>query len=248
MQDLAVRRFELAGRSVELWPVRLDASDVVFARFRRILAPDEAARAARFRFDHLRRSFILSRGALRILLGNYLSVAPGGIRFCYGSKGKPALADPVPIQFNASHSGALALFAFTLGCEVGVDVEQIRRLQDMQEIASRFFCSEETAELMSLPSDERERAFFFCWTRKEAYVKAVGEGLSIPLDGFRVTLRPNEPARFIHLAHDTSATEAWTLHSVDPAPHYAAALAYRDLPRPVRMLSAVEPVELLDIA
>src|SRR5208282_2181592 len=119
---------------------------------------------------------------LRVLLGHYLGVAPGGIEFSYGPKGKPRLAAPVDVRFNISHSGGLALFAFTLDCEIGVDVEHIRPLRDMQEIASRFFCAEEATELMSLPAHGREQAFYLCWTRKEAYLKAVGEGLSEPID------------------------------------------------------------------
>ena len=104
------------------------------------------------------------------------------------------------MRFNISHSGGLAVFAFTLDCEVGVDVEEIRELKDLAEIAARFFCAEETAELMSLPADQRTAAFFRCWTRKEAYIKAIGDGLSAPLDGFAVTLGRDEPARLIHLA------------------------------------------------
>jgi 4'-phosphopantetheinyl transferase len=240
------RPLELAGRSVDVWPVRLEASDTVVARFERVLEPGETARAARFRFDHLQRSFILSRGALRVLLGRYLEISPGGVQFRYGPKGKPSLASPGPLQFNASHSGALALFAFTLEREIGVDVEHIRALPDMQQIASRFFCAEEAEELSLIPTDQRERAFFSCWTRKEAYVKAVGEGLSAPLDSFRVTLRPGEPARFIHVAHDTAAADAWMLHNVEPASHYVAALAYQDGLRPVHVRPPIEPAELLD--
>ena len=162
--------------------------------FSQLLAPDETARAARFHFDHLQRRFILSRGALRILLGHYLDIAANRIEFRYGSRGKPSLAAPAGIHFNASHSGDVALFAFTLHCEIGVDVEEMRPISDMREIASRFFCAEESTELMALPADERERAFFLCWTRKEAYLKAVGEGLYAPLNDFCVTLRPGEPA------------------------------------------------------
>lgn len=251
MQDnmVTVRPLSLIGRRVDVWPVRLEANASVVAWLHSILASDEAERAAQFRFEHLRRSFILARGALRVLLGRYLGIAPEEVRFSYGSKGKPGLAWPTStIKFNASHSGVFALFAFTRDCELGVDVEQIRSFQDMQEIANRFFCAEEAEELMSLPAELRARAFFLCWTSKEAYIKAVGEGLSVPLDSFRVTLRPGEPARLIHLAHDTTAAAAWTLHRIELTSQYAATLAYNDSPRPVRALPAIWPSELSDIA
>jgi 4'-phosphopantetheinyl transferase len=237
--------FELDGRSVHVYAVRLDAPEAVAAQFDPLLAPDERERAARFRFDHLRRSYTVARGALRVLLGRYLGADPAGIGFLYGSKGKPRLPPPAPVEFNVSHSGTLAVYAFTRDGELGVDVEQIRPLADMQGIAARFFCAEESVELMALASAVRTQAFFLCWTRKEAYLKAMGDGLSVPLDGFRVTLRPGEPASMVHLAQDAAAAAAWTLHDLSLAPEYAAALAYRDAPRPLVVFPPIEPAELL---
>jgi 4'-phosphopantetheinyl transferase len=234
------------GPAIHVWPIRLEAGKDVLAGFQRVLAPDETARAARFSFDHLQRRFVLARGALRILLGYYLRTGAHRIQFSYGWKGKPRLATP-GIDFNASRSGTVALLAFTLQCEIGVDIEQIRPLCDIQEIANRFFCAEESAELRALPVSEREHAFFVCWTRKEAYLKAVGDGLSAPLDGFRVALRPGQPARLIQSADGMSADKAWTLHDLNVTPHHAAALAYNDSPRPVYVLPLTEPAELLDL-
>jgi 4'-phosphopantetheinyl transferase len=209
------------------------------AQLESLLTPDERDRAGRFHFDRLRHSFILARGSLRLLLGRYLGAAPAGVRFAYGEKGKPALADPSSrLHFNASHSGGIALCAFTLDCEIGVDVEQMRPLPDMQGIARRFFCAEESGELMALPEHQREAAFFRCWTRKEAYIKAIGDGLSAPLDGFAVTLRPDEPARLKHIANNTAAGEAWTLQNAEASPGYAAAVAYRGSPRVLRQANA----------
>lgn len=258
---------EFPGRIVHVWPVRTAASKDVISRLERVLAPDERDRAARFRLGHLRDSFVVARGALRIMLGRYLNTSAAGIQFHYGSKGKPALAASSPLHFNASHSGGLAVFAFTAGCEIGVDVEQIRPLPDMQNVAARFFCREEAAELMSLTAGQREHAFFLCWTRKEAYIKATGDGLSAPLDDFRVTLQPGQPARFIHIAHDVNAAKEWSLSNIelapdelapdelapdelapdDLAPDYAAALAYRDAERPVVVFPAMYPAELASI-
>ena len=240
--------YELTGRAIAVWPVSTQAPDAVVERFRSFLAPDEMERAARFRFEHLQRSFVLARGALRVLLGRYLNMRARDLQFHYGSKGKPSLADARPrLQFNASHSHDLALFAFTLDCEIGVDVEAVRPMPDIEDIARRFFCAEETAELMSLPAGQRNDSFFLCWTRKEAYIKATGEGLSTPLDAFRVTLRSGEAARMLHLASDPIAAEAWSLHNLTPAPGYAAALAYRDSPRPLQTFPFVNPKQLLEL-
>jgi 4'-phosphopantetheinyl transferase len=222
------------------------APDAVVEQFRPFLTPDETDRGARFRFEHLQRSFILARGALRVLLGRYLETAPRDVEFSYGAKGKPSLAALAGLQFNASHSDGLALFAFTADCEIGVDVEAIRPMPDMEEIAKRFICAEESAELMSIPAEERDQSFFLCWTRKEAYIKATGEGLSAPLDAFRVTLRPDEPARFVHFSNDRAAALAWTMHDLRLGPGYAGALAYRDAPRRLEIFPPVSPKQLLD--
>lgn len=240
--------YELSGRAIHIRPVWLQAPDAIVERLQPLLSPDERQRASRFKLEHLQCSFTLARGALRILLGQYLGAAPAAVAFRYGSKGKPALATPLSgLQFNASHSGALALFAFTMDREIGVDVESVRPMPDREDIARRFFCAEETAELMSLPHDQRDRGFFQCWTRKEAYIKATGEGLSAPLDAFRVTFRPGEPARMVHLGRDPAEAQAWTLHDLTPDTGYAAALAYRDSPRPIETFSAVNPKQLLDL-
>ena len=244
-QMLAGSSFELSGRDVHVWTLRTGPSNAVAAKFEPVLAPDEKRRAERFRFDYLRHSFIITRGVLRCMLGRYLNLHPASIQFNYGSKGKPALASAVGIEFNETHSSGLAVFAFTIGCQIGIDIEQIRPLTEMQQIANHFFCSEEAAEIMLLPPNKRVRAFFCCWTRKEAYIKATGDGLSVPLDEFRVSLRPNEPARFIHLAHDENAATAWSLHDLCLASNYAAALAYDDRPRPISVFRVIDPAELI---
>jgi len=203
---------------------RLRATEAVTARFGGLLTRDEQERAARFRFPHLRSSFVLARGALRILAGGYLNTDPAGIRFQYGPKGKPCLAGAARLRFNVSHSGALALFAFTLDVEIGVDVEEIRPMPDLQQIAAGYFSAAEAAELVALPAERREAAFFRCWTRKEAYVKALGEGLS----------------------STAPESEGWTLHDLDVPGPYAAALAYLDDPRALEVLPAVDASLLLD--
>jgi 4'-phosphopantetheinyl transferase len=222
------------NRDVRLWTVRLDASDDTFARSLAWLSEEETARAERFRFDRHRRAFVLGRAALRALLGSYLGMDAAAVQFVVGPHGKPALADPsCALRFNASNSGDFAAYAFTSGCEIGVDIEQHRALRDFENIARRFFSPEETAELLALSAAEITPGFFNCWTRKEAFIKALGGGLSIPLDSFRVTLRPGADARMI-------SPPGWMLHDFTPAPDYAGAIAYPGEPRSiqaVRLLS-----------
>jgi 4'-phosphopantetheinyl transferase len=195
----------------------------------------------------MQRTFAIARGTLRILLSRYLGCAAREIRFCYGNRGKPSLAGTPRLQFNMSHSGAMALFAFTLDCAIGVDIEQIRPIQDMNDIAARFFAPDETASLMSLAASERERAFFRCWTRKEAFIKATGDGLSTPLDSFSVTLDPGDAARFVRLPADAEALGAWSVHDLVVAPDYAAAAAYPDSARTITVVPLTHPATLLEL-
>ena len=225
--------------------MRLEASDALLARLKTLLTPDENARADRYIFDAPRLAYVISRAALRILLARYTGINPQELRFRYGPKDKPSLDAPAPIQFNVSHSGGLALLAFTHICEIGVDVEQIRPIKDMLDIARRFFCAEEVADLLGLPPDRREHGFYLCWTRKEAYIKATGEGLSVRLDAFRVALRPGEPATFIHLDGDRRAAQQWSLHDLDAGPGYCGALAYYGARLPVDVKPTVDPTTLL---
>jgi 4'-phosphopantetheinyl transferase len=233
--------FEFSEHSVHVWTVYTRAPNSVSMKFESVLSRDEKDRTARFRYEHLRKSFVVTRGVLRSLLGHYVGHDPASVRFKYGCKGKPELASPTGIEFNVTHSAGFAAFAFIIGCEVGIDVELVRPLVEMQNIADRVFCPEEAAEIMSLQASEREVAFFCCWTRKEAYIKAIGDGLSAPLDNFRVTVRSNEPARFIHIANDTNAAQAWTLHDLQLAPKYAGALAYRGERRFLSVFPVVDP-------
>ncbi len=243
-QEGALGLFKLCDRCVDIWPFGLSAPDPVITVFQKLLDSEEATRASRFHFEHLRRSFVIAHGALRLLLGHYLSVDASDIRFSMGQRGKPRLDPAGRLRFNLSHSGAVAILALTLDCEIGVDVEKVHPMEDMSGIATRFFCREEAAELMSLAPSEQHSAFFRCWTRKEAYVKAIGDGLHAPLDRFRVSIRPDVAARLIQIEESTTAAEAWTLHDIDAVQHYSAALAYKDAPRQVRVRPFFSPADL----
>lgn len=237
---------ELSGCEVHLWVIRLDASENNFERARSWLSEKEIARAERFRFDRHRRAYVLGRAALRVLLASYLGTAPSEVCFMYGPQGKPALANAsYSLRFNASNSGDLAACAFTRGCEIGVDVEQHRPVRDLEHIAHRFFSPEEAAEVLELPVSDKDTGFFNCWTRKEAYIKAMGGGLSIPLDSFQVTLRPGAAARMVSLDGSADAARKWTLHHFTPAPGYTGAIAYLDEPRVLQAMPVLTVDELM---
>lgn len=210
---------------VEVWAVALDPPSYHVDHFWTLLSPDEVERARRFRFDQHRRRYVVGRGALRTLLGAYLGREPRDIRFTYGPRGKPGLADGGDLDFNLSNSDELALVGFLRGVPIGVDVELVRPMEDLEPIARRFFCESETAKLLALPSTVQTDSFFNCWTRKEAYLKAVGEGLAAPLDSFEVTLAPEEAPRMLALKGDVQAAEPWFYAHFLPQPGYIGALA-----------------------
>jgi 4'-phosphopantetheinyl transferase len=223
--SLAAAEAPPAGR-VDVFAFALDPPGERLAALRDTLAADERERAARYRFEVHRRAFEACRGAVRQILGSRLGLAPAAVRFRYGPQGKPALlADPAPLVFSVSHSGELGLCAVAREGALGVDVERVRPLDDALAIAERFFSPAERAALRSLEPPALETAFFTAWTRKEAFIKALGEGLSYPLADFDVTLLPDERARLLRVAGDDKAPPRWRLTALDPAPGYDAALA-----------------------
>lgn len=183
----------------------------------------------RFRFERDRRRFIVGRGVLRTILGRYLGVEPDKVQFRYSPRGKPYLAerfDSYGLRFNLAHSHELALYAFTRDREIGVDLEYVRPMPDAVEIATRFFSTRENAVFRVLPKSQELEAFYNCWTRKEAYLKATGDGLARPLDQFAVSLTPGEPARLLHVEKDLLQEIArWSFQALKPAFSYVAAVA-----------------------
>ena len=232
-------------RAVHIWAIRTKVPSAVVAECEKCLAPEEVTRAARFGLDRPRHTFIVTRGFLRCLLGKYLAADPRRIPLAYTSKGKPVLALDTRINFNVTHSSDMAAIALALDCRVGIDLEEIRPLPGLEDIAKRFFCTEEAAEILSCSERERECSFFRCWTRKEAYIKAVGEGLHIPLDSFRVTVKHDDFASFIHLGGDAKAAEAWTLHDLNLASDCAAAVTYEYRVRSLAVFPVDDPAEFL---
>jgi 4'-phosphopantetheinyl transferase len=218
----------LGGDEVHVWRVELTQPAARIEALRQTLAWDEVNRADRFYFQKDRDHFIVARGALRAILGRYLKRAPDQLRFRCSSYGKPSLADDNGgdwLCFNVSHSHELALIAVTHGRAVGVDLEHIRPDVATEQIAEKFFSPREVAALRLLPVAEQTEAFFNCWTRKEAYIKARGEGLSFPLSRFDVSLAPGEPAKLLRTEGDPQEAQRWSLRELLPGPGYVAALA-----------------------
>jgi 4'-phosphopantetheinyl transferase len=196
-----------------------------------MLSPDEQERAARFRFERHRDAYVASRGTLRQVLSRYLHVPAAEIRFAYGPHGKPSttpvegIPSPPGVEFNLSHSGEVALVAVTQGRRVGVDVERMRADLASEAIARRYFSPREVTALLALPESSRLAGFFACWCRKEAYLKARGDGLTHPLNAFDVTLAPHEPPQLLATRHGEDEAHRWKLHALEVGAEYAAALA-----------------------
>ncbi len=222
MASLLGGGLSLGTDEIHLWRGSLDCEPALQERLETLLSPDERTRADRFVFSLDRNRYVAGRGILRDLLGRYLSLPPGEVRLFYGGQGKPALdaQNPAtPIQFNLSHSQAIAIYAFARERQLGVDVEQIRPEFSSEEIATRYFSPRELDELQALAPEQRVEGFFNCWTRKEAYVKARGGGLQIPLERFDVSLTPGQRERL--RSEDDSR---WSLRSFRPVPGYVAAV------------------------
>lgn len=212
---------------VDVWRVDTGFSLDELHRLEATLSDDEKERAARFHFTADRDRFIAAHGCLRDVLSRYLHGEPAQFDFSTNPHGKPALRDH-QLEFNLSHSGDFALIAITRERKIGVDVERIRSGISAHVIAQQYFSKHEFAELQSLPVEQRETAFFTCWTRKEAYIKAQGLGLSLPLESFDVSLTPNEPAMLRATRPDAQEASRWTLLSLDVDPCYQAAVAVED--------------------
>jgi 4'-phosphopantetheinyl transferase len=193
-----------------------------------LLSADERRRARSFHFEKDRSRYVVARGYLRVILSRYLNAEPNSLRLRNNSYGKPTLVGSgheERLHFNLSHSGSLALYAITQRRRVGIDVERIRDDLSHEEVAKRFFSPTERAMLHSLPVESRTKAFFDCWTRKEAYVKGRGEGLTLPLEQFSVSIDPTQPIGLIENRVHPADVSLWSLEGIDPGPGYAAAIA-----------------------
>ncbi|HEX5709696.1 MAG TPA: 4'-phosphopantetheinyl transferase superfamily protein [Pyrinomonadaceae bacterium] len=221
-------RPSIEADEVHVWRVALEQPPATRSALHETLSADESERAARFHFERDRRSYICARGALRSILARYLGRAAREIEFTYNPYGKPSLAGesgPDELRFNLSHAAGVALCAVARGREVGIDVELTRGELATMDVAERFFSRTEVEALRAHAGDERAAAFFNCWTRKEAYIKARGEGLSHPLHTFAVSIAEGAPARLLSTDNDPAEAARWTLRELPLEGAYVAALA-----------------------
>jgi len=219
---------------ITVWRIPLDASRPPTPDELAVLSEKERARAARFLRDTDRHRWLQAHAATRRILGDALDVAPGSIEFGAGAAGKPFIASPAErgLEFNFSDSGDLALLALSRVGPVGVDVERARPLTDMAAIAESHFAEQERAALFALPEPERIAGFYRLWTRKEAYIKAIGTGLGHSLDRFAVTIERGD-VRFLHLDGDELEARRWVLAAIEAPDGYAGALAARSVQTPI---------------
>jgi 4'-phosphopantetheinyl transferase len=225
---LAPDSIEQMEHVINVYRIMLDISDGDIEDMARLLAPEERQRADRFKFPKHRARFIACRAQLRLVLAGFNQLPPDSLVFTYNQFGKPSLTNACggsSIQFNVTHSHDLGLIAVTTGMQVGIDIERIRPDIDFRHISRQFFAKGEVKSLMSLPPEQQVEAFYTCWTRKEAFLKARGEGLTIPLDHFEVSLKPDEPPRLLHSSPTIQGLADWTFSDIKPGTGYTASLA-----------------------
>jgi 4'-phosphopantetheinyl transferase len=215
----------LGPKHVHIWRVGVEVDDSELTRLRASLTEDEQQRAARFQFPALRRRFSAARGILRELLGSYLQLSPDRLRFVANRHGKPYLTPEcsAELRFNLSHSGDMAMIAIATAREVGIDIEQIRPVPSGDQIAERFFTPAEAGRIRSLPAEQRAQAFFDCWVRKEAFVKATGQGVSFGLDRFEMPVAPGDSSAMLLSFRCPPDVQDWSLLPLEPCPGYVGA-------------------------
>ncbi len=216
---------------VHVWLAHLVQEPLTIGNLYSLLSEDEQVRAAKFYFERDRQRYIIAHGILHILLGRYLGCDPHAIRFRTNNYGKPSLdltQHEHSLRFNLSHSHEMALLAFAYDRELGVDIEYMRDIEDYDRLARVSFSPNERQVLRELDNDEKRQGFYNCWTRKEAYIKARGMGLSLPLNLFDVSLLSGEPAQLLASREDAREVERWSMRDLSPAPDYAGALCVED--------------------
>ena len=222
----------LADNEVHVWRAKLELPASQVQQLRGILTEDERDRANRFSFEIDRQRFIAARGTLRFILSRYITIYPSHLRFYYNQYGKPFLAAEFSsylLSFNLSYSGNMALYVITRNMEIGVDVERVRSEFEYEEIAKLYFSVNELAILRTISTEKKLEAFYNCWTRKEAFIKGHGKGLSLPLDSFDVSFTPWEPPMLLITKDKTKEHSLWTLLDLKPGLGYMGALAVKGI-------------------
>jgi len=212
-----------------IWEIDLVIEEEILTNYEQLLSSDETLKADRFHFDKDRVAFIAARGALRTLLGRYTGIATRELKIEYEKHGKPVLSKELNgLQFNVSHSFQKGLIGFNVDVPIGVDIEWIKFTEDLVDVAKRFFSKSEVKSFLSLSMEKRPEGFFNCWTRKEAFIKAVGHGLSFPLDQFEVSLKPNEKTELMATHFEPQEKEFWSLENLAVPEGYKGAFAIKE--------------------
>lgn len=232
----------LPKEEVHVWYTSLEQPASLVEELAEILSEDELARAKRFYFDQHRKRFIIARGLLRRILGRYLEIEPREVEFSYGRYGKPALIEKLnkdkKLDFNLSHSQDIALSGVTCDRAIGIDIEHLRPMNDAEQIAKRYFSEQENAVFQSLPIEQQQQAFFNAWTRKEAYLKACGDGITRPLNQVEVSLAPGEPAKILRIQGSPETAAQWSIQDFIPASGYRGAIAVGGQSGPITFFSS----------
>lgn len=224
--DNFLKKLDLPGDEVHILVGDLDK--IILRGYEEKLPLSEKIRASKYHYQIHRNRYATRHALLRLIIGRYHGIRFYEEEFCLGEHGKPYLSNTNGrdnIYFNISNSESMGIYAFSRNSEIGVDIEYIRNISEMEQIAERFFSVKEDEFFRSLPRSQKREAFFNCWTRKEALIKALGDGLSRPLDKFDVSLVRGEPARLLRIGEDSKIASRWLIQDLKPAPGFAAALA-----------------------
>jgi len=235
--DCPPNKISIAVNEAHVWRTSLNQDETTVLELSSYLAPDEYRRATKYHRAVDRDRFIVARGVLRSILSTYLHIPPNELQFTYNQYGKPAISDGqnrCALNFNLSHSNDLALYVTACARSVGIDIEYIRRDFATLEIAEHFFSKDEVRSLKAAPTDGMIEAFFNCWSRKESYIKAIGMGVSYPLDGFTVSLAPNAAPALLKVAADEREPDRWQMYELKAGEGYAASLIVENPPVTLR--------------
>lgn len=237
---------EFEEGAIHIWSITMRASKNVVGECLPLLSTAELARASRFHSVGLREASVLRTGAVRLILSGYLGVPPRSLEFKYGPAGKPEIDANVDLNFNMSHSGDRALVAVSLGCQMGVDVEQVRTITDLPDLLGQVCRPEEAEEILNTPGELQELRFLQCWTRKEALLKAAGCGISVPMSSFvvRAGLVDLPPLDRIETCEGRS--RAWVIADLEVGADYVAAVACSESARPITRLPISSVRDLLN--
>lgn len=217
---------KIPANEIHIYRSVLEKHKPELKRFEVILSSDELEKANRYKFENDRNNYIVCRAILRNIIGSYLSLDPSEVTFSYSEKGKPYIKGN-NIKFNLAHSKGFAVYAFALENEIGIDVEYLKAIPDAIKIAERYFSEYEIDELKKTDTAKIENLFFICWTRKEAFIKAIGEGLSYPLTDFSVPLKPGEEPKLLRIKNNSCEVQNWSLYNIDVIRNYTSALAVK---------------------